>query len=154
MLALIPKLRMYPVLLPDSPARDRVARVAVRRRPLAPATWMLLVAACFVVPAIAYVHQTTVAARTGYTILGLRQDIRALQIENARLVAAVMELRSPERIERIAVHDLGMFPLRGQQLASLEITPAVAAVRPTQVTWRQRLSGLLMGREAAAGESR
>ena len=153
MLALVPKLRMYPVLLPASPARDRVARVA-RRRPLAPAMRMLLVAACLVVPAIVYVHQTAVAARTGYAILGLRQDIRALQIENARLVADVMGLRAPDRIERIAVHDLGMFPPRGRQLASLEITPPVAAVRPPRLTWRQRVSGLLFGREAAAGESR
>jgi cell division protein FtsL len=115
---------------------------------------MLLVAACLVVPAIVYVHQTAVAARTGYAILGLRQDIRALQIENARLVADVMTLRAPDRIERIAVHDLGMFPPRGQQLASLKITPPVAAVRPPRLTWRQRVSGLLFGREAAAGESR
>ncbi|HLA24774.1 MAG TPA: cell division protein FtsL [bacterium] len=154
MLALVPKLRMYPVLLPVPPARDRVARAAARRRRLAPATRMLLIAACLVLPAIAYVHQTAVAARTGYAILGLRQDIRTLQIENGRLVATVMELRAPERIERIAVHDLGMFPPRGQQFASLKITPAVAAVRPTGPTWQQRLSGLFLGREAAAGESR
>lgn len=154
MLALVPKLRMYPVLLPASPARDRVTRAAARRRRLAPATRMLIVAACLVLPAIAYVHQTAVAARTGYAILGLRQDIRALQIENTRLVAAVMALRAPDRIERIAVHDLGMFPPRAQQLASLEIAPAVVPVQPTPLTWQQRLSGLLLGREAAASESR
>lgn len=154
MLALVPKLRMYPVLLPASPARDRVTRAPARRYRLAPATRMLLVAACFVLPAIAYVYQTAVVARTGYAILGLRQDIRGLQIENARLVAAVMALRAPDRIERIAVRDLGMFPPRAQQIASLEITPAVAAVRPTPLTWQQRLRGLLLGREAAAGESR
>jgi len=154
MLALVPKLRMYPVLLPDSPARDRVARAASRGRRLAPATRMLLVAACLVLPAIVYVHQTAVAARTGYTILGLQDDIRALQTENGRLVAAVMALRAPSRIERIAVRDLGMSPLRGDQLASLEITPAVAAIRPTRLTWQERLGGLFLDREAAAGESR
>ena len=153
MLALSPKLKMYPVMLPDAPARDRVARGTARRRRPAPATRILLVAACLVLPAIAYVHQTAVAARTGYDILGLRQDIRALRTENARLVAEVMRLRAPERIERIAVHDLGMFPPRGRQFASLEIAPAVAAV-PAPLTWQQRVSGLLRDREAVAGESR
>lgn len=114
MLALVPRLKTYPVLLPESPAREHRTRPAVRRRPLAPATRMLVVAACLVLPAIAYVHQAALAARTGYAILELRQDIKALQIENARLVADVMALRAPQRIERIASHDLGMAPPRGQ----------------------------------------
>ncbi len=154
MLALAPKLRTYPVLLPASPARDRVGRAAVRRRRLGPMTRTLLVAACLMVPAIVYVQQTARAARTGYTILALRQEIRTLQIENTRLVAAVTTLRAPDRIERIAAHQLGMLPPRDQQLTSLAITPAVATIRPTRLTWQQRLSDVLLGREAAAGESR
>lgn len=155
MLALLPKLKTYPVLLPDPPEQGSLRRASRRRRPLAPATRMMLVAAAAVLPAIAYVHETAVAARTGYAILGLRQEIRALQVENTRLVAAVMRLRAPDRIERIAVRDLGMRPPTGAQLTSLEIAPLAAApVQPSRASWRQRLSDLLLGREAEASEPR
>ncbi len=154
MLALVPKLKTYPVLLPASPARDGLTRGAVRRGRLAPMTRTLLIAACLMVPAIVYVQQSAHAARTGYAILALRHEIRALQSENTRLVATVTTLRAPDRIERMARHQLGMLPPRDQQLASLAITPAVAAIRPARLTWQQRLSDLLLGREAAAGESR
>jgi cell division protein FtsL len=154
MLALAPKVKMYPVLLPESAAGIRRARIGPRRHRLAPATRLLLVAACLVVPAIVYVHQAAAAARTGYAILSLREDIRALRIDNARLVAAVIALRSPERIERIAVRDLGMRPPRGEQLASLGIARTAATARPARLTWRQQLSGFLLGREAAASETR
>jgi cell division protein FtsL len=154
MLALVPKLKMYPVLMPDAPARDRTVRVATRRRRLGPVTQMLLIAVALVLPAIGYVHQTAAAARIGYTILELRQDVRALQIENAVLYADVMKLRAPDRVERIAVRDLGMVPPRGQQVASLEIAAPVVAVHPVRLTWRERLKELLVSREAAAGESR
>jgi cell division protein FtsL len=153
MLALVPKLRMYPVLMPDELARDRRARLALRRR-ITPVTRMLVIAAALVLPAIAYVHQTAAAARTGYAILELRQDIRALQIENATLFAEVMKLRAPDRIERIAVRDLRMLPPTRQQVASLEIAAPAAAVRPARVSWQERLRGLIVGREAAAAESR
>lgn len=154
MLALAPKLRLYPVLLPDEAARGRRTRVALRRRHITPVTQMVVLAAVLVLPAIAYVHQTAAAARTGYAILDLRQDIRALQIENADLYADVMHLRAPDRIERIAVRDLGMLPPVRQQVASLEIAPPTVAVRPARVSWQERLRGLIVGREAAAAESR
>jgi cell division protein FtsL len=154
MLALVPKLKLYPVLLPDVPAGDRGPRRAAHRRRLAPSTRMLLVAACLVLPSIAYVHQSALTARTGYRILSLRQDITALQSEHARLVADVMTLRSPQRIERIAVRDLGMAPPRGSQFAALTIPPAAAAVPPPPLSWRERLRALFVDRAAAAGESR
>jgi len=154
MLALVPKMRLYPVLLPDAPAGDRPARPAVRRRRLAPATRMLVVAACLVFPAIAYVHQSALTARTGYAILSMRQEITVLQSDHARLVADVMALRSPQRIERIAVHDLGMAPPRGAQFAALTIPRAAAAVPAAPPSWRERLRALFVDRAAAAGESR
>ena len=153
MLALVPKLRLYPVLLPDVPAGDRGSRPAARRRRLAPATRMLVVAACLVLPAIAYVHQSALTARTGYLILSLRQDIQVLQSEHARLVADVMALRSPQRIERMAVTDLGMAPPRRSQFAALTIPPAAAALPSPPLSWRERLFALFVDRAAAAGES-
>jgi cell division protein FtsL len=154
MLALVPKLKVYPVLLPDGPAGDRFPRPAARRRRLAPATRMLVVVVCLVVPAIAYVHQSALTARTGYVILSLRQDITALQSERARLVAEVMALRSPQRIERIAAHALGMAPPTGSQFASLTIPQTMAIIPSTPPTWRARLLALFVDRPAAAGESR
>jgi cell division protein FtsL len=154
MLALAPKLRMYPVLMPDAPARDRRARVVLQRRRITPVTQMLIVISALVLPAIAYVHQTAAAAHTGYMILELRQDVRALQIENADLFADVMHLRAPERIERIAFRDLGMLPPDRKQVGSLEIAAKVATVRPARVSWQERLRGLILDREAAAAESR
>jgi cell division protein FtsL len=154
MLALVPKLRLFPVLLPDVPEDSGRPAARARRRRLAPATRMLVVAACLVLPAIAYVHQSALTARTGYLILSLRQDINVLQGEHARLTADVMALRSPQRIERIAVRDLGMAPPRGSQFAALTLPPAAAAVPSPPLSWRERLLALFVDRAAAAGESR
>lgn len=153
MLAVAARTRTYPVLMPDRGARE--SRALPRRRRSSPLTRMVAVAVLLAVPAIVYVGQSTAAARTGYAILTLREDVGALQAEHARLVAAVTALKSPERIERVAVRDLGMVKPRPQQMATLILPAMTLAAQPAAPpTMWQRLGALLLRREAQAGESR
>jgi len=153
MLAVVARTRTFPVLWPDRGAPERRSGT-VRRRRHSPLRRALVVALLVVVPAIAYVGQSAVAARTGYAILALRQDVERLQAENARLVAAVTSLKSPDRIERIARGELGLGHPAPGQLSALTL-PGPAMVSPVVLppTIWQRLGALLLGREAAASET-
>lgn len=160
MLAVAPKRKTYPVLLPE---RSRPLPVS-RRRPApfgagrrarrSPVVKALVVAAVLVIPAIAYISQRTEAARSGYAILRLRQEIAALQADNARLLVTATALKSPERIERIATKQLGMVPPRQQQLAAFTLPPqAMASPRaPAPSVWA-RLKAWLVRSEAEAHET-
>src|SRR5207249_1563986 len=97
MFALAPRSRTYPVLLPDRPSIEREpARRRTRRRPL---PTIVAVAVIAVLPALTLVSPRTAAARTGYVILGLRQQVEELEAEHARLVATASALRAPDRTE-------------------------------------------------------
>lgn len=153
MLAVAARTRIYPVLLPEPGARERSGRTVRRRARVTPLTRALVGALLVVVPAIAYVSQSTAAARTGYAILTLRQEIDALQAENARLVVRVTALKSPERIERVARAGLGMLRPNPAQMAALTLpSPAVAVPAVAGPTVWQRVGALLLGHEAAANE--
>lgn len=155
MLAVAARSRTYPVLRPAPGARVRAGRRGRRRMRLTPLMRALIAAVLVVMPAIAYVSQSTAAARTGYTILTLHQEIERLGVENARLVVAVTALKSPDRIARVALQDLGMVTPRPQQLAALTLPSLAVAVPPAPApTLGQRLGALLLGREAAASEAR
>lgn len=155
MLAIAARSRTYPVLLPSSGPGVRSTHRTRRRLRASPPVRALVAAALVVVSAVAYVSQSTAAARTGYAILTLQQDIERLQVENARLVAMVTALRSPDRIARVALGELGMVKPGPQQLTALTLpAPEVAAVpAPAPSLW-QRLGALLLGRAAAASETR
>jgi len=114
---------------------------------------VVAVAIVAILPAVTLVSQRTEAARTGYAILALRQQMGALQAENARLVATATALRAPDRIERIASTDLGMVTPRPQQVATLRvIPPTVAALAVPAPTFVDRLAAWFVRSEAAAGE--
>lgn len=152
MLAVASRPRSYPVLLPDrSPHPRAPAPRRAKRNPVARALIMALVV---FLPAVAYVSQRTEAARSGYTILSLREDVSALREDNARLLAAVTALKSPDRIERIAVHDLGMVAPKQQQLAALTLPLAAVASReiPGPSVWTRLVTWLGLG-EAEARET-
>lgn len=153
MLAVAVRTRSFPVLMPEEGAREHGRRSTRRRARLTPLGRALAVALLVVAPALAYVAQSTASSRTGYAILTLRQEIEALQAENARLVVAVTALKSPERIERVAAARLGMVRPSPAQMAALAL-PAPAAVVPVagSLTLWQRVGALLLGREAAASE--
>ena len=151
MLALAPRSRTYPVLLPDRPPTEREpARRLNRRRPLPTIVALAVVA---VLPALALVAQRTEAARTGYVILGLRQQVEVLAVENARLLVTTSALRAPDRIERIARADLGMLTPRPQQVAALVVpAPARATAGVPSLTAWDRFAAWFVRSEAAAGE--
>ncbi len=151
MLALAPRPRTYPVLLPDRPQIERAPlRHRVRRRPLPVIAAVAVLAA---IPAVVLVAQRTEAARTGYTILALRQQVEILQAEHARLLATASALRAPDRVERIAAADLGMVTPRPQQVAALPVsTPAVTAAGAPEPSAWDRLAAWFVRSEAAAAE--
>lgn len=155
MLALASRTRVYPVLLPERLPLRRPAPYGARRRARrSPAVRALAVAAIVVLPAIVYVWGETQAARSGYAILSLRQEVGALQTDNARLLATVTALKSPDRIDRIATGELGMVPPKHQQLAALTLPPAVLATHdvPGPSVWNA-LARWLGISEAEARES-
>ncbi len=151
MLALAPRSRTYPVLLPDRPQAEREpGRRRVRRRPVP----MVMAAVVLVaLPAVVLVAQRTEAARAGYTIRALRHEVETLRVENARLQATASALRAPDRIERIATINLGMIPPRPQQIAALPVAAlaGVAAIAPAPTVW-DRMAAWFVRSEAAAGE--
>ncbi|MDQ7819782.1 MAG: cell division protein FtsL [Armatimonadota bacterium] len=150
MLALIPHSRLYPVLLPPRPAGEAVGPARRRRRSLGA---VVAAVALVIVPAVALVAQRTHAARTGYAILALRGEVEALQAEHARLLADVAALRAPDRIERIAIVQLGMVPPRPHQVASLPVVPPARSVaRSPAPSPLQRIAAWLIRPEAAAAE--
>ena len=115
---------------------------------------VLAAAVLLALPAIVYVGQSTKVARAGYRILSLREDVGVLRAEHARLLAAVTALKSPERIERVALRDLGMIKPDPRQMTALVLPPITLAVQPAEhsTVW-QRLGALLLRREAQAAES-
>jgi len=133
------------------PSRAPSRRRATRRNPT---TRALIMAAIVLVPAIVYVSQRTEAARSGYAILRLRDEVLTLRTDNARLLATVTALKSPDRIEHIAVHELGMVAPRQQQLSALSLPQLGLASHeiPTPSMWT-RLANWFAG-EAEAREAR
>lgn len=151
MLAVQRRARVHPVLLPDlGPEKGTVPR---RRGRYSIATRALAVAAIVVTPAIFYVSQRTQAARIGYAILQLRKDVAILQRDNGRLLATATQLRSLDRVERIATKELGMRPRGAGQVTSIAVKPAIAtSPTPAPPTVWARVSGWLGLSEAEARE--
>ena len=150
MMAAQRRARIYPVVMPDRRLRERpTPRRRFRRHPMAVA---MVVAALAILPALLYVHQRTEAAATGYTILRLQRELARLESEHARLQATVSALRSPQRIERIAMTELGMVPPRQRQLAAITTAPAVVASPAPPRSLAERLGAWLGLGEAQARE--
>lgn len=152
MLAVQRRARVYPVLLPDlGPEKATAPR---RRGRHSIATRALALATILVAPAIFYVSQRAQAARLGYAILQLRQEVAILQRDDARLLATATQLRSLDRVERIATKELGMRPRGAGQVTSIAVKPAVIAASPTPAppTVWARVSAWLGLSEAEAHE--
>jgi len=153
MLAVHVKARIDPILAPDSKSEARPARRRRGRR--STVARALALAAVAVLPAVFYVSQRAHAARTGYAILQLRQEVGTLQSENARLQAVTMSLKSLERVERIATKDLGMRRPGAGQLSAIATTPvSLARQSPVEApSFWARLGAWLGWSEAEAHES-
>ncbi|MGQ0549577.1 MAG: hypothetical protein ACT4PY_07930 [Armatimonadota bacterium] len=143
--------RVYPVWLPD---RTAPAPVPVRRRRRSPIAGVMVVAVFLTLPALFYVAQRAHRAETGYTILRLQRDVAQLRADNARLLSLAATLKSPQRIEHYATHELGMTPPRLPRLAAITIRPAIAHVEvPAERRGALSVIGAWLGRnEAEASE--
>lgn len=65
---------------------------------------------------LAYLCQSAHVVRTQYKIVKVRGEIKELQSERAELELQVQELTSLERVERLAVHKLGMIQPEGRRV--------------------------------------
>jgi len=124
-----------------------------RRRRRSPVLFVLTIAALTVLPFLAYIAETSNAARTGYRILQLTQDIAALESEHERLQAIASSLRAPDRLEHLAIARLGLQAPRAGQIAALPL-PQVAKHRAPQALpgWWERIGAYFRRSEAAAAE--
>ncbi len=144
--------RLYPVRLPD---RSAPAPTPVRRRPRSPIAGVMVVAVFLTLPALFYVAQRAHRAETGYSILRLQRDVAQLRADNARLLSLASALKSPQRIERYATHELGMTPPRLPRLAAITVRPAVARVEvPAERRGLLRTIGAWLGRSEAEASER
>lgn len=156
MIAVAARIKATPFLMPDSGVRENssLRKAGKLRRRSSPMMRVLAAALLFALPAVIYVNQSTKASRVGYRILTLRAEVRSLEAEHARLLAATTSLKSPDRIEQVATHQLDMVKPESQQMTALILPATTLAVQPpAQLSLRQRLSALLLKREAEAGES-
>ncbi len=144
--------RLYPVWLPD---RFTAPSVPVRRRRRSPIAGVMVVAVVLILPALFYVAQRANRAETGYTILRLQRDVARLRADNARLQSIASTLKSPQRIERYATHELGMTPPRRPQLAAITIRPAIVRAEvPAERRGLLSAIGAWLGRSEAEASER
>jgi len=142
---------VYPVWLPD---RSAVPSAPSRRRRRSPIAGVMVVAVFITLPALFYVAQRAHRAETGYTILRLQRDVVQLRADNARLLSLASALKSPQRIERYATHELGMTPPRLPQLAAITVRPAVARVEEPERRGVLSVIGVWLGRNEAEASER
>ena len=141
-----------PALIPEHwGSRGKEANRRRRRRSPVPA--VLTIAALTVLPFLAYIAETSNAARIGYRILQLTHDIATLESEHERLQAIASSLRAPDRIEQLATARLGLQAPRAGQIAALPLPPiASRRVSPTLPGWWERIDEYFHRSEAAAAE--
>jgi hypothetical protein len=141
-----------PMLIPEQwgPRGKEATR---RRRRRSPVLFVLTIAALTVLPFLAYIAETSNAARTGYRILQLNQDVAVLESEHERLQAIASSLRAPDRLEHLAIARLGLQAPRAGQIAALPL-PQVAKHRALQTLpgWWERIGAYFRRSEAAAAE--
>ena len=141
-----------PVLIPEQWG-SRGKEATRRRRRRSPVLFVLTIAALTVLPFLAYIAETSNAARIGYRILQLNQDIVVLESEHERLQAIASSLRAPDRLEHLAIARLGLQAPRAGQIEALPL-PQVARHRAPQALpgWWERLGAYFRRSEAAAAE--
>jgi cell division protein FtsL len=141
-----------PALIPEQWG-SRGKEATRRRRRRSPVLFVLTIAALTLLPFLAYIAETSNAARIGYRILQLNQDIAALESEHERLQAIASSLRAPDRLERLAVARLGLQAPRAGQIAALPLPQAARPRAPQALPgWWERIGAYFRRSEAAAAE--
>lgn len=141
-----------PVLIPEHWG-SRGKEATRRRRRRSPVLFVLTIAALTLLPFLAYIAETSNAARIGYRILQLNHDIAALESEHERLQAIASSLRAPDRLEHLAIARVGLQAPRAGQIAALPL-PQIAKHRALQALpgWWERIGAYFRRSEAAAAE--
>lgn len=108
----------------------------------------MVLGAIFVVAAIfAVLLEQIVLAQTGFKMDTLRREIATAESEHARLVLKVAKLSSKERIEQVAIEQLGM--VQPQQVSYIV---ANVKTRKGDFLAQEQTPDLMPGSGTAAGE--
>lgn len=136
------------------PEVKEVAKEQLRHRPKKTGQtkvtkgFLLGIIALFFACGLAIVAQATIFIESSYRLSQIKKEIRAIEQENARLRLARDELRSPERIERLASSKLNMRRPNPEEVMVVRV-PA-----PSQVTVaaekREKDSVLLAARKVVS----
>jgi cell division protein FtsL len=90
-----------------------------------------------------------VLAQTGFKMAQLRDEMAAAESENAKLVLKVAKLSSTERIERVAIEELGMVQPKSQDVRYIV---AHVRSRESRLIAERRAPDLLHATGTAAAE--
>lgn len=138
-----PGIRKRQLKVVRSRKRGLIKRGASRR--IAP---MLILGAILVVATIfAVLLEQVVLAQTGFKMDSLRREIATAESEHARLVLKVAKLSSKERIEQVAINELGMV-----QPKQVSYIVANVRTRGNEFLAQEQTPDLLPGSGTAAGE--
>lgn len=138
-----PAARRHQLRVVRTRKRGLIKRGASRRvAPIIALASILIVATVFAV-----VLEQIVLAQTGFKMDTLRREIVAAESEHARLVLKVAKLSSKERIEQVAIQQLGMV-----QPQQVEYIVANVRNRGNEYLAQQQVPDLLPGSGTAAAE--
>ena len=142
--------KLSPVLVIELPG-PRGREAVRRRRRRCPTIATFTLTALILVPFVADIAAVSNQSRIGYRILQEEQEIAALRITHNRLQSIASSLRTPERVEHLAVTRLGLQLPQVGQIASLSVpAPGVRRVaRRVPGLW-QRISEYFHRNEANA----
>lgn len=88
---------------------------------------------------LAYLCQSAQVVRAQYRILAVKQGMKSLQAERSELELEVQELTSLERVEAVALKDLGMVVPEERRVIEVVWTlpePAIKSKKPVSVAAR------------------
>lgn len=128
-----------------------------RRRPLHSAVMIIIAASLVAVVGMLYLLQINYVASLGYDMSALQRTREARSVENQRLRAQIAELQSLDRIEEVAVDDLGMEPYEDYRFLSVtwpessELQPP-EPLQPAPDSLLDRLRNALFGEAAAVDD--
>jgi cell division protein FtsL len=108
---------MNPSIKPQPHSRKKQPK---ERRPLGPVKWLIILLAFFVPGVLVYIWFHVQTVNLSYDMAKAQKQKRELLETNKKLRIQMAHLKAPERIERIALTQLGLKPPEKGQIEILK----------------------------------